>query len=99
MQNSTQRQERQAEMFNLVAQWRGSGQTQRAFCTANNLSAAKLGYWIRRFKEYEQPADFVSMLPPLAGHAVLTISYANGTQLNFSSMPDLKFLRQLLVLN
>jgi hypothetical protein len=41
----------EAEMFPLVEQWQGSGQTQKVFCATHNISISVLAYWLRRYRD------------------------------------------------
>ena len=37
-----------------VEGWRTSGQTQKAYCRANNLGYHRFGYWHRKFNDMEK---------------------------------------------
>ena len=37
--------------------WQSSGQTQQAYCKANELNYYRFGYWLRKFRKQVQPAQ------------------------------------------
>jgi hypothetical protein len=90
-----------------VSAWRGSGQTQAAYCAAHGLSVSTLGYWISRLREDGDGADgarltlvaarpMTTLVPPPAGGAELTLRSPLGWALVFGSRPPAAWLRELL---
>ena len=45
-----------------IEAWQASGQSQRAFCVANDLDYYRFGYWWRKFRR--QAADTQRRTPP-----------------------------------
>ena len=40
-----------------IEAWQSSGQTQQAYCKANELSYHRFGYWLRKFRRQAQPVQ------------------------------------------
>ena len=80
------------EMYMAIELWKESGQSQTAYCKANNLSRNTFKYWINKYnKEKSRPApvtkdNFVHL--EVSNHAApskdpvstkhISISYPNG---------------------
>ena len=46
------RQKKQAKMYSLVEEWKGSQQTKQAFCKAHQLNPPTFHYWIQKYNKY-----------------------------------------------
>lgn len=81
--------------------WQASGQSQRAFCQANDLNYPRFGYWQRKFRRQivastERPASgFVPVVAAGMGSG-LTVHLPNGIELRGVSEQNLLLVKQLL---
>ena len=91
-------EERRQQMLALVDEWRGSGQTQKAFAADRNIKLFTLRYWIHKFKEVEKQIEgngsFVQLSP--VGSPGMIIRYANGISLELPANTPLHIVRQLI---
>lgn len=83
-------------MLSLVADWKASGLTQKAFGTLHNINVATLGYWVAKAKEHESNIGrFVEVTP---GSGIrsdqVEIIYPTGVRLKVST--DLSLISQLI---
>ena len=89
-----------------VRGWQCSGQTQTEYCSARDLRASSLGYWIKRLHDEgtEGTPDSASLTlvaaKPLAtmpaNGVELTLRSPSGWALAFTSRPPVGWLRELL---
>lgn len=90
-----------------VSAWRGSGQTQAAYCARHGLSVSTLGYWISRLREDGDGSDgarltlvaarpLTTLVAPPADEAQLTLRSPSGWALVFGSRPPAAWLRELI---
>ena len=94
--------ERTAYWRAQIEAWQASGQSQQAFCQANDLNYPRFGYWRRKFRQQEEqetPAasrsDFVPVVP-LAPQPGLTVHLANGIELRGVTEQNLALVERLL---
>ena len=91
-------EERRRQMLALVDEWRGSGQSQKAFATARNIKLFTFRYWIQRRDKAEKQAvakhSFVQ-LSPVSVPGII-IRYAGGTSLELPANTPLHVVRQLI---
>lgn len=83
---------RKREMYAMIAEWRGTGLSQTAWCKQVSVSRSTFRKWLRKYEDehgiqVEQPApspdpSFVSIELPSSVGSQLTISYPNGVQLS-----------------
>ena len=91
-----------AEMFPLIRQWEESDLNQREFCARHGIKPHIFGYWLRRYREQQQPSDKSKGFIPIeveaaSGAAVFAeIIYVDGTRLVFRDRVEVKFLQKLL---
>jgi len=88
--------EKRERMLTLVADWKASGLTQKAFCKLHGIGVATLGYWVSRAKEQEScTGGFIEMT---AGSTFksdqVEILYPSGIRLKVSC--DLSLISQLI---
>lgn len=83
-----------------VEGWRTSGQTQKAYCQANNLIYHRLGYWHRKFngaKERVSAPGFTRVSRQTSSPAAgLCICLPNGIELRGVDSDNLPVVHQLL---
>lgn len=83
-------------MLSLVADWKASGLTQKAFCKLHGISVSTLGYWVSKVKEQESgTGGFIEM----TGSSTLKsdqveIIYPSGIRLKVSG--NLSLISQLI---
>lgn len=82
-------------MLALVAQWRGSGQTQKEFCSIHGLKVCTLAYWVRRSKEAAGSPGFRELCPgPSLSSEHIEIVYPNGVRVQ--TRVDLSLVAKLI---
>lgn len=91
----------EAEMFPLVEQWQGSGQTQKVFCATHNISISVLAYWLRRYRDHytdssDQEAGFVAVQVATSNPTALEVSLPSGAVLRFEQVVPVGYLKALL---
>ncbi len=91
-------EERRRQMLALVDEWRGSGQSQKAFAAARNIKLFTFRYWIHRQEKFEKQErvnhSFVQ-LSPVSVPGII-IRYAGGTSLELPANTPLHVVRQLI---
>jgi len=82
--------------------WRASGQSQLAFCKANDLNYPRFGYWLRKFRNQGavaaaacRPSGFVPVVASSASDG-LSIHLANGIELRGVAEQNLPLVEHLL---
>ncbi len=82
--------------------WQASGQSQRAFCKANDLIYPRFGYWLRKFRRQGMVAaaprragGFVPVVASSTGSG-LTVHLPNGIELRGVTEQNLSVVEQLL---
>ncbi len=80
--------------------WQNSGQSQQAFCKANDLNYGRFGYWLRKSREHsEQTATGLSGFVPVVAQAQdssLSLVLPNGLELRGIASGNLVVVEQLL---
>jgi hypothetical protein len=85
-----------------IETWQASGQSQQAFCKANDLNYPRFGYWLRKFRDQgavggapRLPAGFVPVVAsPTGSH--LSLHLPNGIELRGVTEQNLALVEQLL---
>ena len=81
--------------------WQASGQSQQAFCKANDLNYSRFGYWLRKLRRQGQIAEprrasgFVPIVAASTGGG-LSVHLPNGIELRGVSERNLHVVEQLL---
>jgi hypothetical protein len=81
--------------------WQASGQSQQAFCKANDLKYPRFGYWLRKFRrqglvaESRRASGFVRIVAASVGDG-LSVHLPNGIELRGVSDQNLHVVEQLL---
>jgi hypothetical protein len=83
-----------------IQSWKASGQSQQAFCRANDLNYARFGYWLRKLRRMSAEADrrpcgFVPVVSPLPGSS-LSLVLPNGLELHGIAADNLPLVKQLV---
>lgn len=96
----------EAEMFPLVGQWQNSGQTQKVFCAAHDISVSVLAYWLRRYRDHyagssdeadcRSKAGFVAVQMTTTGPTALEVCLPSGAVLRFGQVVPVGYLKALL---
>jgi len=72
--------EKQRRMFELVEQWKQSGETLKDFATFQGIALSGLQYWHKKYRDHRAPASvFIQMRS--SGHTQLRLRYPNGVEL------------------
>jgi len=85
-----------------IEAWQSSGQTQRAYCKANDLSYHRFGYWRRKFRRQSQQAQsqkgsgFVPVSHSAPSPAGLSLAFPSGLVLCGIARDNLPVVYQLL---
>ena len=91
-------EEVQQKMFDLIEQWKKSGQSQKAFCLQHETRYYVFHYWYKRYREAHNASSFIPLHInssfPAASHAELI--YPDGRRLLFHQPVDVNFLKHLL---
>ena len=83
-----------------IEAWRASGQSQQAFCRANDLNYPRFGYWLRKFRRQgatgtRRAPGFVPVMAA-PGDGGLSLHLPNGIELRGISEQNLHVMEQLL---
>lgn len=83
-----------------VDAWQVSGQSQLAFCQANDLNYPRFGYWLRKFRSQgaaaaRQSSGFVPVVAAALGEG-LVVRLPNGVELRGVTEQNLPVVEQLL---
>lgn len=90
-------------MFDLIAQWKTSGLSQKAFCLQYEVQYCVFHYWYKRYRQVHNiPTDNASSFIalhindplPTASHAELV--FPDGRRLLFHQPVDAHFLKALI---
>ncbi len=89
------------EMYSHIRAWEHSGQSQKAFITANGLSKSVFGYWLRRYRQEGQGGFVEVVSEPAAVKAdqvgvFARIQTAQGSELVLYEAVSASYLRELL---
>lgn len=91
----------EAAMFPIVEQWQGSGQTQKVFCAAHNISIEMLAYWLRRYRDQQggssdQVTGFVPVRTAVSDSTAVEVCLPSEVVLRFSQVISFSYLKALL---
>ena len=91
--------EHRKEMLEMIGHWKQSGQSQKAFCTVNNVTYHIFHYWYGVYRAEQNTSG--SFLPLKVTTSVqqeqITVSGTNGIQLKFAlTDQSIVFVKQLL---
>ena len=107
MQNQSQQEYRHKKldnrnkMFQLVEEWKLSGENQISFCQNKNLHYHIFHYWLRRFKDQKSPAGnaFIPVSIPISeqtSSSEIEILYPNGVRIVLPKHSDLSMVRTFI---
>ena len=86
------------KMFDLVEQWKSSGQPRKVFCEGHDLKLSTFGYWIAKKKRTQQPSGgFMPIDVSSEPGRQVEITYPNGVRITMDNA-DLNILSQLITL-
>lgn len=87
----------QEQMYQLVESYEQNCQSQKEFCSQQGIGLAKFNYWIRKYRQQQQPSTgFLKIETSLtSGQQSLEICYPNGVKLTASGA-DLLLISQLI---
>jgi hypothetical protein len=94
------------QMYELVQDWRKSGQSKTVYCQEVSINIHTFTYWVQKYKEkmegkiVEQKASkFIPLAvknPPSFASSGIELNYPNGVRLCVTGQPDLELLRGLI---
>ena len=98
--------QRKHSMYELVEQWRSSGQSQTCWCRSHGIARSTFGRWRQKYdqdhgqevssqEESFSSAGFVSIEVP-GSAPCFQLTYPNGVQLQCPSSTSLAQLRALI---
>lgn len=81
-----------------VAQWQGSGQSQRAYAIEHGFAVRQFGYWVRRLaKPLALPALMpVRVAPAMAASSAITLRSGAGWTLSLPGGVSASWLAELM---
>ena len=86
-----------------IEAWQSSGQTQQAYCTTNDLSYHRFGYWWRKFRQQSQEVQsqkgsgFVPVTHSTTSQSAgLSLAFPSGLVLRGIAGDNLPIVYQLL---
>jgi hypothetical protein len=86
-------------MLAMITRWKQSGQSQRAFCTVNNIAYPVFHYWcgVYRAKQNTNGPFLPLKVTTVVQQEQITISGTNGIELKFAlTNHTIAFVKQLL---
>ena len=98
----TTKSEKQQEMFSMIEQWKGSGQSQLAFCRSQNLPISVFQYWRKKYLDRQStltaspafvPVHIQSARPDAV---VAELIFPDGKRIHFYQAVEVSVLQALL---
>ncbi len=77
-----------------IATCKISGLTVAAYCSQNQLKAHQYYYWQKKLQPPQQEGNFIKIVPVVTA-APVSIVFASGHQVNFTTLPPADYLKQL----
>ena len=89
---------RRDEMFSHVESWQGSGNSQKSYCTENNIPYSVFQYWRRKYRHERETPDSGDFAELVIGGAPrgMEILYPNGVILRLPHGVDPVTIRAYL---
>ena len=82
-------------MLSLVADWKASGLSQKAFSALHGIKLYTFIYWVARSKESGNSGKFIPLSPTVSGSGnLIEIIYPTGVRLKVEG--DLSLISQLI---
>ena len=86
-------------MYPLIEEWLSSSVRQRDFCSMYQLPLAVFGYWLRKYRDDQQPvAEAEGAFVELKSEDLpfgLVLEYPNGVRLELESGASADYVREL----
>ena len=73
---------------------KASGLTVAAYCSGHSIKAHQYYYWQNKLQLPKQDGNFIKMAPVLSSVG-MSIDLANGTQISFTTLPPVDYVKQL----
>lgn len=103
------RLEKRERMSSLIQSYQSSDQTQKDFCTQNDITYSTFQFWLKKYRENKDTSDKREKRLQSGGFIPVDITgsseeettgfqieYPNGVRLSFRSIPDMGIIRELL---
>lgn len=81
-------------MLSIIADWRRSGMSKKAYCQANGIKEATFYYWFARSKEDGTHMGNFIRIDKTVNKSDVEVIYPNGVRIKIDS--DLALLSQLI---
>ena len=78
-----------------IAACKLSGVTVAAYCSEHHLRVHQYYYWQKKLQPPQQQSNFIRIAPVLSSVPV-SIFFANGHQINFTALPPVDYIKQLI---
>lgn len=78
-----------------IAACRLSGLTVSVYCSQHAIKVHQYYYWQKKIQPPPQGGNFIKMAPVLPPVPV-SIVFANGHQINFTTLPPVDYVKQLI---
>lgn len=88
-------------MFSLIEIWKGSGQSQIAFCKEKDIAYHRFHYWFKKYNHLDgtppaAPSFSQVKVPSSNSTGSLEVIYPDGRKIIFHQPVEVSFLRNLL---
>ena len=78
-----------------IAALKISGQTVAEYCDQHKIKAHQYYYWQKKLQPLAAGSNFIKMAP-LLSTAGVSIVFVNGKQINFTTLPPVDYIKQLI---
>lgn len=77
-----------------IAACKISGLKVAAYCSQHQIKVHQYYYWQKKLQLPKQDSNFIKMAPVLSSVG-MSIDFANGTQISFTTLPPVDYVKQL----
>lgn len=87
----------QDELFTLIESYLAGSQKQKPFCQQNDISFAKFGYWLKKYRKAHAPSRFIPLtLTDQKLYGDTRIELPGGVNIIFNSSGNSAFITELI---
>ena len=90
--------DKQRLMFEMVEQWKASGETIKDFVAFHKISISKFQYWHKKYREQHATAEGGFIQLHASGVRELRLRYPNGVELLLPSGASAALIAELILL-
>lgn len=101
LMNKPDRQQRYAEMTDMIRQWETSGKTQVQYLSEHGMKPSLFYYWLKKYRQSLSPGGFVPLQVikdkkiARAPEAIIAIRYPNGTSIHLPYSTPVSMIKTL----